>query len=473
MSRETLPKFLHRIRDRRSVTRGGPLAALVMGVALSAARAEVPLIDNSVEVRTLPAGRWVYLAHTGPYWTVGPRLEQVRTDLLGKDPTDRRVLVRYLDDPRTSRPAELRAEIGRRAQLSSQPELPFRYSDEGSLTALAVPKPDSLHSLRRLLPMLEAQARARGLVPAGPALEVYDFDAAGNCIGRTELWLPVTAYPEILENPSQADAVGTNPPVASPTEASPPEGFASPLSSRAAARPPLVERSNPYPTAAAIVESHGPGQEPGTSESAVGAATLSLGGLDKPAAAEVRDLKSAEGSDDTPQGAVDVGGIQPPAAGLRVTDSAVVVASESPAPASLNVVDRLLPAGRTGSVDCSWVAQLVLRVRALARAAAHAQGPDTARLAVLAQSLDQRFQLVCHADAKQLGSAVGTTRANSDSRSSAHRDLLQQIDRLLGRTATGGVTIDFAAMELERLLDLAAGVSAREDSPLPAELRRQ
>lgn len=394
---------LGRARRVRGISLVGALCACWMSPWSAHAGTASPPEDAAVSVRTLPAGRFVYVMYTGPYWAVGPRLAQVRADMARADAPECKLLVRYLDNPQTTYPSRMRIQVGFLAPDSFQAGSAYSAVDWPETRAAGVDLGAARSSPRRSMAELSAWALDQGLEICGPLMEIYENPSVGSGELETTVLLPVQVLPNVIatELPSLPSEVTT----AEEQQAAVEPASAGGVTDNERT---IVHTANP-------VGFHDTSR-PSESSAVVGAAL--------------------------------------PGAHHRIEESGSPPHEDDLAPKERVIVDGLL--GGQDASHKTWDAMITLRVRAVARALARRGSSSAPRVGALSAALDRRFTEVWGADAGDV--SRHPLSSSNDANSSARQNALREVDHLLGQMAVRTISDDAAA---DRLVELLGQMAAR------------
>jgi effector-binding domain-containing protein len=138
------------------------------------------------------AVRVATLDHVGPYWALGSVFDKVREAMNARGQPGP-LVVRYLNDPLTTPPQQLRSEVGFVLRGDDEPPEPFKASKwpPELVVELSVSGPYRYSS--RYYQRLRSWAMQQGLTPTGPIVELLHFpsEAAPDQSPRIEIRMPV------------------------------------------------------------------------------------------------------------------------------------------------------------------------------------------------------------------------------------------------------------------------------------------
>ncbi len=178
-----------------------------------------------ITLKEVPAGRFVFLEHTGPYWTIGPLFTAVDAEKKVRRQAGP-MYVRYASDPADSPSQSLRSQVGFRMDGEGSCNPPFRSEPVEAQQVASMTVEGPYGSTMQFIPALRAWIRQKDLEPAGGVIELYPGELSGRKRGplRVELQMPVRNVAK--ETPEAAvaeehESTGTN--ALSSPSTSPPE----------------------------------------------------------------------------------------------------------------------------------------------------------------------------------------------------------------------------------------------------------
>lgn len=355
------------------------------------------------------------LEHVGPYWALGSVFDKVREAMIARDEPGP-LVVRYLDDPLTTPPQQLRSEVGFILRGDDEPSEPFKALEwpPELVVELSVPGPYRYSS--RYYRHLRTWALQQGLTPTGPVVELLHFSmkAAPDQSMRIEIRMPVCeSEPEPPSAPEEDDV-----------PAAPPESPGCALT--------LAMASSKSPTA------------PSASDSTPSSKEMSGGDGEDAGAPDRRALLPASGADlDEPTAKASHG---------------VALRDLIDAGRFDDLAKQLLPDDPPMSdANRAWLHQFVLRVSALARGI-QKQHPDQGGwLVPLSKALIQRCEGAKSAtriDAPVERSAARGLPA-SDAGAERRKTIIRRLELLMGRVGMGSIEPDNVRDELVVILQEA------------------
>ncbi|MBI4717198.1 MAG: hypothetical protein HY763_05295 [Planctomycetes bacterium] len=156
--------------------------AFVLALAARAAQAQVPSesvpsaasadVEQDPVVARQEQAAVVYRELTGPYWSAGPRLADVREyqQHLGDGGA---LFVRYLDDPTATAPSSLRMQVGFFPVQDVEVAPPYTKVLRDGEWTVSQRLPRHAAAIPRVYEVLRRVAAARGFQAAGPLTEVH------------------------------------------------------------------------------------------------------------------------------------------------------------------------------------------------------------------------------------------------------------------------------------------------------------
>lgn len=341
------------------------LALIVLAFGAAASAATAPAVTTNIDPTRIDdasptadprtvlltetqAVRVATLEHVGPYWAFGSVFDKVREAMNARGEPGP-LVVRYLNDPLTTPPRELRSEVGFVLRGDDDPPEPFKASQwpPELVVALSVPGPYRYSS--RYYQRLRSWTMQQGLTPTGPIVELLYFpsEAAPDQSPRIEIHMPVCESEPVPRPAQEEDEL----------PAAPPE-------------------SADYVQALAMASSESP-TAPGASDFAPSSKELSGDDREDAAAPDRRLLPPASGAD-----------VNEPAA--KVSRSAAL-RDLIDAGRFDDLAKQLLPDDPPMSDTYrAWLQQLVLRVSALARGIQKQNPVQDGWLVPLSKALVQR-----------------------------------------------------------------------------------
>jgi effector-binding domain-containing protein len=362
-----------------------------------------------------PLLRVAALEHVGPYWALGSVFDEVREAMNARSEPGP-LVVRYLNDPLTTPPRQLRSEVGFVLRGDDEPSEPFKAFDwpPELVVELSVPGPYRYSS--RYYRHLRAWALQQNLTPTGPIVELLHFPskAAPNQSMRIEIRMPVCeSEPEPLPAPEEDEVL-----------AAPPES-----SDKAQT---LTKATPESPTA------------PGASDFAPLSNEMSGGDGENAGAPDRRALPPASGAD-----------LHEPAA--KISHS-VALRDLIDAGRFDDLAKQLLPDDPPLSdTNRAWLQQVVLRVSALARGVQKQHPVQDGWLVPLSRALIQRndrAKSVVRGDASVERSAARVL-PGSDAGAERRKAIIRRLDLLMGRVGIGSIEPDKVRDELVVILQEA------------------
>lgn len=152
--------------------------------------------------------RVAYIEHSGPYWSLGPVIDQVARDARDMGVRDA-LVIRYLDDTVASSPRGLRAHIGFELAGTEMPRPPYQVAEWPRVLVArkTVNGPDGLST--RHFASLKAWAQTQGLAPAGDLIALVKFGEGGEsaAIEHAEIRLPVCVPDPLPAAVSKSDSI--------------------------------------------------------------------------------------------------------------------------------------------------------------------------------------------------------------------------------------------------------------------------
>ncbi len=161
-------------------------------VALPSKTQSQAVAQSPIELIEIESRKVAFIEHSGPYWSLGPVIDQVARDARAMGVRDG-LVIRYLDDPVAASPAGLRAEVGFEFAGSDLPKPPYKLAQwpPALVARKSVNGPDGLST--RHFASLKAWAQSQGLAPAGDLIALVDLAEGGEstAIDHAEILLPV------------------------------------------------------------------------------------------------------------------------------------------------------------------------------------------------------------------------------------------------------------------------------------------
>lgn len=378
----------------------------------------------------------VFLEHHGPYWTVGPAFVRVR-DYMLRHKQFGAMYVRYPQPPdRTGN--EQSAEVGFIADGHHQPDAPFQKQRRPSELVAFLSVDGRSAVTRRDHARIRQWAEAHGHEPAGPITEVY-LPAPRGKSGQTRTEIRVS-----LRRPSPVGG-----------DVLPGHG---------------VESTDPVPSA-----SDEPRERPTRHEPNAEAQQHSQADerVTTPTTGAATDLTTEV----APSMPVDQGSA-PAAAGPAPTGESGTPEPIQPVAALMEaarldrIAEQLMPSDRELSAAVRlWLGQVVFRIQAVAKGINEVY-PGEGRIALdLADALRRRYRRVS-VDLEQspLDQAVVRVDVHGDPLATRKREIVANLDRLMGRIAFQTIDAEAATIALadivQRVQDLfqKPGAAAPKDT---------
>jgi hypothetical protein len=145
-----------------------------------------------IELIETDSKRVAFIEHNGPYWSLGPVIDQVARDAKALSVRND-LVIRYLDNPVAVSPGGLHAEIGFELAGAEIPKSPYKVAQwpRALVARKSVSGPDGLST--RHFALLRTWAQTQGLAPAGGMIALVQLAEGGEstAIERAEILLPV------------------------------------------------------------------------------------------------------------------------------------------------------------------------------------------------------------------------------------------------------------------------------------------
>jgi len=161
----------------------------------------------------LDSKRIAFIEHRGPYWSLGSAIDRVSRDAKAFGVRDA-LIVRYLGDQLSASPQTLSAQIGFEVTGTDEPKPPYQVA-QWPLTQAVRRKVSGTDALStRHYAVLKAWAAGQGLVPAGDLIARIALaqDGVGAEAGESEIFLPV-CVPDAQSAADPPDTVPDNHPL--------------------------------------------------------------------------------------------------------------------------------------------------------------------------------------------------------------------------------------------------------------------
>ena len=370
-----------------------------------------------IAVKRMEARRGAYAEHVGPYWTIGPRFARLR-EYMDEHNQPGPMFARFLDDPITVPADSLRSELGFFITEEFNPEPPHRIAvREPELVAYVFVDTPFATPLRHL-PMMREWIREHGYVAVGPVTEVYLVEKKGKARSRgTELRIAIQRVDSETSHNTKDTAV------------------------------PPAERSNQL-TPVLPTLPYAPRDDRGTVS---GETHWSTGNGNTPAASEKGN----------PELLVTAAAEHP---GRVTADSLSPAGQTGEQPRFDHLARQLLPDNQPMQQSVQvWLGQVVFRVRAAAKGIKRVYPGQEQAVMALADAVKRRYQVVSADFAVDpLDHAVVQVNPESDRHAIEKRNIMRDLDSLLGRIAVKGVDPEATLNELADIVRRAHEVLQTE-----------
>jgi len=166
------------------------------------------IASDAVRLKTLPAGRFVYLDLDRPYWEAGPVVNRVR-DLMVAHTESGPIQLRFAGDPSAESQTPGRSKVGFVASGDWGVEAPFREMVLEAGEAAGLSLEGQLGTATQRLPAIRDWMQTQGLEPSGSVVELLASNDDPLKPAQSEIFLLVRG----------AEAVPVKPPISPPTDA--------------------------------------------------------------------------------------------------------------------------------------------------------------------------------------------------------------------------------------------------------------
>lgn len=383
-----------------------------LGFGHAASGQETVTSEPAITVVQTQPGVFVYLEHTGPYWTVRAKLRAV-VSYMEEHRLSGPIYVRYPSDPTGRHASGVSSEIGFVIAGSHEPEPPFVREVRGAewVASLPVPSPQLIVPRHyRELHVWVTEHRHRAL---GPVMEWYPYGFGTSQDGRSRD--PASVRMPI--EPPAAEALPT--PVTAAGETEQPGGIR------------VIPESAPRALAEEIglsIDDAATAQFPPNVERPVTDGPVT----DGPAITSVTPTHRSD-----------------------VTMRELLAAGDVDAMAG-----RLLPPDTPIRADLDlWLGQLVFRISAAGKGLARTYPDESTHVNELSEAINGRYRVASAvAPERTLAQVVVRVPGAGADGPGARQAILRDLDRLLGRIAVRAISAPEASGALADILERAQDV---------------
>lgn len=413
-----------------------------------------------VSLKRSDALRLVSREYQGPYWSVGPILREVQA-FAASHGENGPIFVRFAASPNAGGASAQRFDVGFVATDAHIPISPFKDSIRPVCLVASMELTGRAPSMLSDHRVLREWATTHGYQAGGEILEFYSRESAG--VGstgwQTDIQLVLTevaavdAADSASTDPASAETLTTHsaPDASGDVSAAPTDGA---TSAAAEPVPDIATKTDDLRSA---------DTQPRSSSSATVSAQDQSSGHDAARSAEVLPGHSPVSDSTSPDtvGSIEASHIEtgttsldsPPREAPKAETLRALMNAGRMEEAALRIVPELSalpPATR------EWLGQFVLRLNAAARGIRQAAPGFTHASLQLIDAVNARFRRV--SSESDLDPSLPPTVSMSDQTSASRhsrRDIMRDLDRLLGGIAVRGVTSEHASDELLRLMERA------------------